>query len=225
MRNILMLIGLCATPYALAQDECAQADAQISAALQAIADSRDEGGEHEAAVASLRATLETFATQSPVSWTCPLEQSVENYRFHAPISPDGRVRAYSWDNMEISTTRFHFSLLQYQDAQGVMHVFEKEWDEEVVGDGLIVRLFNADLGAAGTAYIAAEYWQGSTKLKGYGVSYYRLADGRLQPLPFEEANLKVERTGNNTLDPAEIRFDTQTRTLYLPGLKGQNTPY
>ncbi|MDO4776806.1 MAG: hypothetical protein Q4A06_05020 [Cardiobacteriaceae bacterium] len=176
--------------------------------------------------------LQTFAKQHAAeSRTCNYDATQEKYAFNAPVSADGKLRAYSWDTMTGGTMRYYFSLLQYQDGNGNTHIVEANADaatDETWGDGnsgLVDDIFTADLGEHGTAYFLIEYFQGDSRNKGYSATLYRVNGNKPEELPWIiEDGKDSTSTGfafDNLQDPLPqeytfMRYDAASNTLSFP---------
>lgn len=231
MKNILILSALFATPV-WAASTCAEMDAFVAEKLQALQESSDNGSIHDENAASLVAELKRFASEHAAeSWTCDYAKTQESYAFNAPVSADGKLRAYSWDDMTGGTMRSYFSLLQYQDESGNTHIVEANADvekDETWGkgnSGMVDGIFTADLGEHGTAYFLVEYHQGDSRNKAYTATLYRIRDDKLEKLPWiVEDGQETASTGfayDSAQDPLPqkypfIQYDHASNTLSYP---------
>lgn len=206
-------------PSAFAQDICTGFDRTLSQSLLALREAAKENPPTEAFAnihEGLVNEIGTFAkTQNEAAWQCTFPDTHANHAFNAPVSPDGKLRVWSWDMQTGGTMRHYFTLLQYRDAQGNTHIrplapVDTQNPHQGNG-GFVTDLKQTDLGGKGTAYWISEYYQGDSLNHGQSITLYRIDGQTLAQAPW------ITTPDGQT---AQIDFAYEADTLLEAGTDG-----
>lgn len=257
MKKIANILLFAMNPWTWAQQSCVEMDAVVIEQLQALetfhnchergacselsskppaklaamlADVTEKDAIGEALQQQLIDSFYHFVRHAAAErWTCTFPQTARShFAFAAPISADGRFRAYTWDMRRGNTMRFYFSLLQYQDGKGHTHLVEANPEQEKwlgSNSGFVTHIYDVDLGKHGTAYFLIEYAQGDSRSQSYSATLYRITDSKLEKLPWIQtknentATIRLEYDGwQNPLPqaPPFFQYDAVSNTLSFP---------
>lgn len=212
-----------------AQEPCTDADNALAARLQALYDSNPRVNAQTtpeaqaAAQQALIAHLRDMAENRPdTAWRCTFAHSMSEHAFHAPLSADKRLRAFSWDTHSGGSLHHYHTLLIYRDDTGNTRLIAPAAGESEHIGTLITAIHSADLPGKGRAWWLESH---ATLMNGYYLRSIRLThekDGQIRPAPWIFDNgrhtdhIRVEYDAFAADNPAAFAYNAADHTLTAP---------